>query len=264
MTDPYAAIAELYDLEHDAYTDDLDFYRQLAARTGGPILEIGCGTGRVAVPLARAGHRTIGLDRSAAMIDRARVRGADVADRLTWIVGDLREAAPVEPVRLAIAALNTWNHLTDLADQSAALDRVVAWLAPGGTIAIELSPPDLGLITQPDDLVRLLWTGRGPVTGETIARFEARRTDETRQVQHVTLYYDRIDHAGVCRRVLTQFDQRYTFPGEIAALFERAGLIGHNYVGSYDLEPYQAGSERLIAIAQRPTRRRRKSAAWSQ
>lgn len=259
MEDPYGAIASLYDLEHDDFTDDLDFYLALAARTGGPILEVGCGTGRVAAALARAGHAVVGVDPSSAMLDRARRRGADrPPGSLTLIEGRLTGLPPGGPVRLAIVALNTWNHLTDPRDQAATLSRIVAWLAPGGTLALDLANPDLGLITQADDVVRLLWTGRDPATGETIMKLESRRTDEARQIQRVTIFYDRIGADGICRRTLTTFDQRYTFPGEVTASVERAGLIGHNIYGSYDLDPYEAGSDRLILLAQRPGDRGRK------
>lgn len=259
VDDPYQAIADLYDLEHDAFTDDLDFYRALADRTGGPILEVGCGTGRVAVALARAGHTVIGIDPSAAMIERARRRGAGLPPgALTLIQGRLPDLPPGGPVGLAIIALNTWNHLTDPGDQTATLRRIVAWLAPGGTLAIDLANPDLGLITQPDDVVRLLWVGTDPGTGGTVMKQESRRTDEARQVQRVTVFYDRIAADGTCRRTVISFDQRYTFPAEMSVLVERSGLIGHNIHGSYDLDPYDAAGERLIVLAQRPGHRGRK------
>ena len=258
MEDPYRAIAELYDLEHDAFTDDLDFYRNLAARSGSPVLDVGCGTGRVALALAAAGFSVIGLDPSEAMLARARERAAHLPpDRVTWLHGPVAGVAPGGPVRLAIVALNTWNHLVDLSEQLAALTRLREWLVPGGLLAFDLASPDLGLIGQPDDLVRLLWTGTWPGTGERVMKFESRRTDEARQLHWVTLFYDRVDGNGICRRIVTTFAQRYTFPGEIRALVEQSGLIVHNMYGSYELDPYGTGSERLIVIAQRPARQRR-------
>ena len=258
MDDPYRAIAEYYDLEHDAFIDDLDFYRNLAAWTGGPILDAGCGTGRVAVPLAEAGFAVIGLDASAAMLARARERGAHLpSDRLIWRPGRIAEVEPDGTVRLAIVALNTWNHLIEATEQRAALDRLREWLVPGGWLVLDLASPDLGLIGGPADLVRLLWSGAVPVTGERIMKFESRRTDEARQTQWVTLFYDRIEWNGICYRVVTDFEQRYTFPAEIRALVEQSGLIVDNVYGSYELDPYDAGSERLIVIAQRPARKRR-------
>ena len=70
--DPYAELPELYDLEHAGFSDDVELYLRLAEVVGDPILELGCGTGRVLAPLAAAGHRITGIDRSRPMLDRAR------------------------------------------------------------------------------------------------------------------------------------------------------------------------------------------------
>src|SRR5215218_9993165 len=72
LDDPYAEIPELYDLEHAGFSEDVDLYLRLAEVVGDPILELGCGTGRVLGALAAAGNRVTGVDRSGPMLDRAR------------------------------------------------------------------------------------------------------------------------------------------------------------------------------------------------
>src|SRR5438874_377731 len=72
--DPYAALARFYDLDHAGFADDLDFWRNLARQIGGPVLEVGCGSGRVLLPLARAGFEVVGIDTSAPMLDRLKAR----------------------------------------------------------------------------------------------------------------------------------------------------------------------------------------------
>lgn len=252
VDDPYRVIADYFDLEHDEFTDDLGLYLDLARQHGDPVLDAGCGTGRVTAALAAAGYRVIGLDASAAMLDRARQRFAHVtAEQVRWLEGRLTDPPAGGPVALAIVALNTWNHLTGHDERRQAAVALAGWVRPGGYLVLDLSPPDLGLIGQPDDLVRLLWQGHDPVTGDAVMKFESRRTDEARQVQRVTVFYDRIDGVGNLRRVQTVFGQRYTFPREAAADLERGGFIVQNVFGSYDFAPYEAGSDRLIVVARR-------------
>src|SRR5918997_6900728 len=93
--DPYAQLPDLYDLEHAGFSDDVELYLRLADVVGDPILELGCGTGRVLAPLAAAGHRITGVDRSRSMLDRARsalqahvrAHGGDLSRRVTLAEG---------------------------------------------------------------------------------------------------------------------------------------------------------------------------------
>src|SRR3712207_2002018 len=112
LDDPYAELPELYDLEHAEFTEDIDLYLRLAEVVGDPILELGCGTGRVLGPLAAAGHRVTGVDRSGAMLDRARSllseHAGALSQRVTLIEDLMTEAerAPGGPFGLAIFSLN--------------------------------------------------------------------------------------------------------------------------------------------------------------
>src|SRR5215218_11321513 len=119
LDDPYAALPELYDLEHAGFSDDVDLYLRLAEVVGDPILELGCGTGRVLAPLAAAGHRIIGVDRSRPMLDQARSamngqeRDGDIWQRVTLSHGSMTEAerAPGGPFGLVVFSLNGLMHL---------------------------------------------------------------------------------------------------------------------------------------------------------
>jgi len=98
-----AAIARLYDLDLSVEPGDVDLYRALAKRTGGPILELAVGSGRIAVPLAEDGHRLVGVDIDPAMLDRARARLAAAApkvrERVELVEGDMTEVADTAIVR---------------------------------------------------------------------------------------------------------------------------------------------------------------------
>src|SRR5688572_14229671 len=92
--DPYAVLPELYDLEHAGFFDDIDLYLRLAEVVGDPILELGCGTGRVLEPLAAAGHRVTGIDRSPPMLNRARtvLEASGVIDHIALVEDSMANA----------------------------------------------------------------------------------------------------------------------------------------------------------------------------
>src|SRR5688572_27682718 len=94
--DPYAAIVDFYDLEHGDFTDDLDLYVHLGEMIGDPIVEVGCGTGRILIPLAQAGHRVTGIDSSTAMLARAEQAAAraGVSDQVLLSLGEMTDVAP--------------------------------------------------------------------------------------------------------------------------------------------------------------------------
>ena len=118
--DPFDQLAEFYDWEHAEFLDDLPFYLGLAQRVGGPILEAAGGSGRLAVPLARAGYQVVGLDSSPAMLALAEARmRADpaVRERLRLVRADLRSARLAERFGLVIVALDSFGLLIEQREQ---------------------------------------------------------------------------------------------------------------------------------------------------
>src|SRR5690606_36322935 len=144
----YDTDAGLYDLQYDAYRDDVPFYLRLADDVGSPVLELGAGTGRVTEALARAGHAVVAVDSSAPMLERAasRLTRAGVMDRVELVHEDMRFISRQERFPLVVAPFNALMHLYTLADQDAALQRVAAHLEPGGVFAFDLYAPRFGPI----------------------------------------------------------------------------------------------------------------------
>jgi SAM-dependent methyltransferase len=139
---PYDEISDLYDTWISSVAD-VDYYVSEAAAAGGPIVELGVGTGRVAIPTAARGVSVIGVDSSERMLNicRERARLAGVTERLDLRLGDLRRPPVTERVRLVTCPLRTFSHLETDEDRREALRAVQARLAPAGRFIFDVSTP---------------------------------------------------------------------------------------------------------------------------
>jgi SAM-dependent methyltransferase len=128
--EPFAAIYEQWSAD---MTEDVPFYVELAEEADGPVVELAVGTGRVAIPVARAiGRRVIGIDLSPAMLEKARAAGGDLLD---LHLGDMRELDLDEPAALIYSPYRSLLHLPTWADRRRTFERVAASLRPGGRFA---------------------------------------------------------------------------------------------------------------------------------
>src|SRR5437016_3950939 len=118
------------------------FYRKLAHRTGGPILELACGTGRLTLPLATDGYVVVGVDRSPAMLGMAAAKAAARKLKLTLVCGDMRTVRLRREFALVIVSCNSLAHLTANEDLTAGLVNIGRHLAPGGLFAFDIVNPD--------------------------------------------------------------------------------------------------------------------------
>lgn len=251
--DPYAAMADLYDLAYGDYVDDIDFYENLARATDGPVLELGVGTGRVAIPLALAGYDVVGTDRSEAMLARARENLAAARLRrgsLELVLADMTAFELGRRFGFAFIAANTFQHLLTTLDQRACLGSLARHLAPDSLLAISVSSPtsvswdDAG---APSPLL-LDWTRRDPATGETVMKLIASRSDPAHMTRHLTYVYDRLAEGGL-RRTVFETELRYSTRAEMEALLQQAGLRVTHVYGDYDLSPMSDTTELLIFVA---------------
>jgi SAM-dependent methyltransferase len=130
------ALADDYDVRSADMTADIPFYVELALATSGPLVELDVGTGRVAIPVARAtGRRVVGIDSSPAMLAQARTRAAAAGVDLDLRLGDIRELELSEPAALIYCPYRALLHLPTWADRRRTFERVVAGLAPAGRFA---------------------------------------------------------------------------------------------------------------------------------
>jgi len=248
----FDAFAQYYDADQGTITNDLPFYRELARRAGGRVLEVMCGSGRLLLPLAQAGLRLAGVDVSSAMLAlaRERLRAAALLERVELLEADVRLQIPQGPFGLAIIALNSFMHLATAADQLAALEHIHAALTPSGLLAIDLFNPEPGMLNDQNGALILDKTFTLD-SGALVQKFVVQQANLAEQTSYVTFIYDEIDTTGRVRRSALPFTMRWLYRYELEHLLARAGFALEAVYGSYDLDEYDSASDIMLAVARR-------------
>ncbi|MGB3327992.1 MAG: class I SAM-dependent methyltransferase [Thermomicrobiales bacterium] len=251
--DPYADIAELYDLEHDAFDDDLELYLGLLDNVGGPFLEMGAGSGRLLAPVADAGYAVTGLDASKPMLDRARARlkQEGLGKQAQLFQGQMADAAsaPGGPFGLIAFSLNALMHLDAPETQRAALRAAREAMKPDGITVIDTMNPTLEQLSHLVGRTHLegSWELED---GSTVDKWSHRDLFSVDQTIDTLLYYDRTAPDGAIHRTRSSFILRYVTPNELEMMLELAGFSRWQIYGGYDLSPLSDDSDRIIAIAE--------------
>lgn len=261
------ALARLYDLDLAEDPGDVELYLALAARTGGPIVELAVGTGRLAVPLAAAGHVVVGVDENPQMLERARQRasrsGKGVTDRLALVRADMatvrRSELGASPgtdlgdgAGLAFIGLNSVLLLSERERQRQLLTTMAAFLRPGGLAVVDAWLPSLEDLVRFDGRVSLEWLRADPETGREVAKLASAWYDETNRVVTLTTIFDEAEPGGSPNRWTRSDALRLVTAEELRAFAEDAGLRVEQVAGDYDLGPFGSGSERVILVAVKP------------
>ncbi len=251
------AFARYLELFSGQSLDDLPVYLGFAQRTGGPAIELGCGTGRIALALAHQGYEVTGIDNSAAMLAMARDKlcQAGLDQYVNLVQADLRDFTLEPPGKqvyhLAICAQNTFCYMLSTAHQLGMLRAVYRHLAPNGLLVIDVFNPDPVILADNDRRLTLMDVTTDPLTGHVLTQSLAREVDTGEQIEHVTMFVDETAEGRLTSRDVFEFDLRYVYRFELELLLDKAGLVLEAMYGSYDLEPFTGESERLLAVAKR-------------
>ena len=232
MSSPYDAIAELYDPWSASVTEDVGFYLEEARRSGGPVVELGVGTGRIAVPIAADGIRVIGVDSSRGMLDVCARRAALAGVEVDLRVGELRDPPVRERVPLVICPFRSYLHLQTDEERREALAAARTLLRPDGRLAFDVFTPAADDIEQTQDR----WLEREPGIWERAVWDTERRT--------LTLSVRR-ENAEATTMTLAWIE-----PDEWGRLLEEAGFDLEASYGWFDRSPF-AGGEDTIFVARR-------------
>jgi len=241
--DSYARIADFYDhVPLYRQRDDVPFFLDAARRSGGPVLELGSGTGRVLLPIARAGLPIAGLDASSAMLDicRRALAGepAEVRARVELVEGDMRGFDLGRTFALIIIPFRPFQHLVTVEDQLACLACIRRHLAPNGRLILDLFNPSLEALTKPigPESVEAEFT---MPDGRRVQRgYRFLSQDRANQVNEVELFYDVTPPGGRTERLIHAFPMRYLFRFEAEHLLARTGFSVLNVYGGYDRQPF--------------------------
>lgn len=234
---------------------EVAFYSELAREAPGGVLELGCGTGRVTLPLAAVNADVVGLDRSPIMLARAQEKerertsaqataGAG-ATAVTWVAGDARDFELGRRFDLIIFPNNAICHLHERAEIRACLRRVWAHLTPEGRFVVETFNPSLALLTRGGE--------SHPVAeyrdreGERIVVTETARYDAATQIEHITWRYRQDDGVEVERTL----DLRMFFPQEFLGLLEANGFVVEAALGDFAGAHFSSAARRHIVICRR-------------
>lgn len=229
----YDAIARLYDPWSRSVVEDVTFYVEEARRAAQPVVELGVGTGRIAVPVAADGIRVIGVDSSQGMLDVCREHAelAGVAELVELRLGDLREPPVEERVELVLCPFRSYLHMQTDDDRLAALAAARELLVPGGRLIFDVFRPG------PDDIAEThgRWLEREPKIFE--------RADWDTGSRTLTLSVR--GPSGETTMSLAWLSQR-----EWRELLERAGFEVEALYGWFDRRPYRGGED-MVWIARR-------------
>jgi SAM-dependent methyltransferase len=228
------------------------FYRDLAGRTGGPILELACGTGRLTLALARAGYEVVGLDASSAMLRAAQAKAEAEQVEITFIHGAMRSFDLGRRFALVILCSNSLAHLTTNEDLKASLTCITKHLAPEGVFAFDVVNPDVGALARsPSDCMRL---DLGPNPSSSIAVEEVASYDP---VQQIRVAQWRVLEPDTSTREVAPLTLRLLFPQEVPLLLEAAGLALAARYGDFARNPLTSDSLNQICLARATLARRR-------
>lgn len=252
MTEFYDAIARFYDAENVEMTDDLSMYSALAEIYGGPILDVGVGTGRVMLHLAQEGHQCVGVDTSPQMIARGEQKVTELpslAANARFVLGDILTYKGDFPFNMILLPYHTFMHFHDQDTQLKVLEQLKKNLAPSGVMVFDLPNAGEAFATQDDRAIAMERMFIEPQSGNLVMQQSLNVLNRVTQRLHITWIYDEMMKDGTLKRTLAPLTLRYVFYSEMLLLLRLTGLECVEVYGDYDQGPFEDGCDRMIIVA---------------
>jgi SAM-dependent methyltransferase len=252
-----AALARLYDVDLLEDPGDVDLYLALAARTGGPILELAAGTGRLTLALAGAGYDVTAVDVDAAMLARLSSRldaaGDAVRARVSALEADLvgLELPGGQRFKLAFVALNSLLLLDSRRAQRAAFETLARHLALDGLAVVDVWLPAADELARYDGRLGLEYVRLDPESGLLVAKTTGAEHDAAHGTVELTAVYEEGEQGRPARRWIRRDRLRLVGPEDLAEMALAAGLAIEILAGDYELDPLATHDQRVILVARR-------------
>lgn len=240
--------AQAYDIEDGGYDADYPLTEQLAREFGGPLLDLACGTGTMAMRMAQLGFEVTGVDIVPEMIERASQKAQTQGVSIAWVVADARTFHLQKQFSFIYMLGNAFQHFLTRADLEALLARVRQHLHPQGCFLFGTRNP------SPRNLFETRFAEPQMYTmpdGRQYVLREQQEYDPITQIQHYTFHEHWLTPQGMQEKKVYRTALRYIFPQEMEALLSYNGFEIRSCYGSWQQEPLTATSRDMIYVCRK-------------
>ncbi|MCH5586545.1 class I SAM-dependent methyltransferase [Shimazuella sp. AN120528] len=252
-------MTEYYNFYANNPTDmdqDIHYYVELAKQTGGPVIELGCGTGRMSIAIAKEGIEVVGVDFSAEKLAVAKQKSDDLglSHRIKWVESSITNFQLPETFPLIIMPDRSFLQLINIRDQLSALKAIRRHLEEGGLFAFHAFVPHMRKLIDMEG--KYTFRGSFPSGNDEMEVYDFTELDTFNQIANITRYIERFNSRGKSvSRTKSKIRLRYIFPAELSHLLAVCGFKIENRYGSFYRAPFDANSEELIVEAVKLARR---------
>lgn len=253
--------AEFYDVSTaESIHGDVEWYRRKALESGGPVLELGAGTGRITIPIAQDGLSIYALDSDPgmqkALQGKVEKLPPKVQMKITLVEGGMRDFKLDPRFGLIISPFRAFLHNLTTEDQKACLNQIYEHLRPGGRFAFNVFHPSLQFMAQHTGSLRGVWRWSSESNlddGGVLIRSDAITYDTVRQRVLALLRYERYGADGnLVRTYLQRLELAYLYPAEIRRLLQDGGFVDIEIAGGFEGRPFMNDTDELVIEATRP------------
>jgi 2-polyprenyl-3-methyl-5-hydroxy-6-metoxy-1,4-benzoquinol methylase len=241
--DPFYRDGRIYDVIHEKLVADTNYFVEEAARIGGPVLEVACGTGRITVPIAKKGIEIIGLDISEGMLNEAKKKSDQENLKIEWVHADCREFNLNKKFKLIFIPFNSMQYLHDLRSLESFFGNVKKHLATDGVFIIDVFNPSICILARGKHDRQKVMDLTDPQTGAKATIEETINYDVVAQVNRVKWYYSLESEKDY---KVDELNMRCFFPQELEALIKYNGFEIVSKYGNFNREAFASESPKQI------------------